>query len=198
MSGDSVGKEPRCWSGPARPPVAFLKHITYVASGGIVNAKGPWDHQNNVKFKFNSVAYFHVELHILACAMLKTLSIVVPDTGICPCYFRPPAFLMPIGTILIWGCPTVNGIMTDVCYPFFCSICVKNLTIYNNFDVTMDPASWITLMSLILLGNRLYFVCQMPGVIGIQVRGESYSHFRLINDTRDPKAKWSLLLLWTN
>ena len=72
VSGDSVGKEPRCWSGPARPPVAFLKHITYVASGGIVNAKGPWDHQNNVKFKFNSVAYFHVELHILACAMLKT------------------------------------------------------------------------------------------------------------------------------
>ena len=72
VSGDSVGKEPRCWSGPARPPVAFLKHITYVASGGIVNAKGPWDHQNNVKFKFNSVAYFHVELHILAYVMLKT------------------------------------------------------------------------------------------------------------------------------
>ena len=72
ISRNSAHKEPRCWSGPARPPVAFLKHITYVASGGIVNAKGPWDHQNNVKFKFNSVAYFHVELHILACAMLKT------------------------------------------------------------------------------------------------------------------------------
>ena len=44
-------------------------------------------------------------------------------------------------------------------------------------------------MSLILLGNRLYFVCQMPVVIGIQVRGESYSHFRLIYDIRDLKAK---------
>ena len=77
----------------------------------------------------------------------------------------------------------------------FCSICAKILTIYNNFDVTMHPASWITLMSLILLGNRLYFVCQMPVVIGIQVRGESYSHFRLINDTRDLKAKWIWLPL---
>jgi hypothetical protein len=53
----------------------------------------------------------------------------------------------------------------------------------------MHPASRITLMSLILLGSRLHFVCQMPGVIGILVRGESYSHCRRINDTRDPKAK---------
>ena len=72
VSRDSVGKEPQCWSRPAGPPVAFLKHITYVASGGIVNAKGPWDHQKNVKFKYNSVAYCHVELHILAYVMLKT------------------------------------------------------------------------------------------------------------------------------
>ena len=45
------------------------------------------------------------------------------------------------------------------------------------------------------LATDFTFLCQMPVVIGIQVRGESYSHFRLIYDIRDLKAKWIWLPL---
>ena len=173
-------------------PVASLKSIVYVASEDIVNVKVP----ETIRLRWISSSIVLPMVILNYTCYVERISIVVPNTVVCPWYFRPPV-AMPVIPAAIrdnidMSSPVASGIVTDFCYPFFHSIYGKFLASFNKFDVMIHPSSGTILMSLILPGNRFQFISQF---IGNHVSGESYSLFGLNNDIRDLNCQGKYILM---